>query len=332
MAKKITLFSAFTLIACAAICFYLNSNAGSDAGHLDPQFYSRSCPRVQQIVRSNVAKAIAKEARMGASLVRLHFHDCFVKGCDASILLDDTNSLIGEKRSRPNRDSARGFEVVDDIKSAVDKECNQTVSCADILALAARDSVVLAGGPSWEVPLGRRDSRSASLGGSNNNIPAPNTTFHTILNKFELQGLDIIDLVALSGSHTIGSARCVSFRQSLYNQSAGISKLDESHAALLRAHCPKSGGDENLYPLDFVTPRTFDNSYFKNLLSSKGLLSSDRALVSKNGVSMALVKIYAESNELFFQQFAKSMVKMGNISPLTGLSGEIRKNCRERNA
>ncbi|KAL0418843.1 UNVERIFIED_CONTAM: Peroxidase 72 [Sesamum radiatum] len=297
MAKKMTLFSAFTLIACAAICFYLNSNAGSDAGHLDPQFYSRSCPRVQQIVRSNVAKAIAKEARMGASLVRLHFHDCFVKGCDASILLDDTNSLIGEKRSRPNRDSARGFEVVDDIKSAVDKECNQTVSCADILALAARDSVVLAGGPSWEVPLGRRDSRSASL-----------------------------------GSHTIGSARCVSFRQSLYNQSAGISKLDKSHAALLRAHCPKSGGDENLYPLDFVTPRTFDNSYFKNLLSSKGLLSSDRALVSKNGVSMELVKIYAESNELFFQQFAKSMVKMGNISPLTGLSGEIRKNCRERNA
>ncbi|KAL0370610.1 UNVERIFIED_CONTAM: Peroxidase 72 [Sesamum angustifolium] len=316
MAKKMTLFSAFTLIACAAICFYLNSNAGSDAGHLDPQFYSRSCPRVQQIVRSNVAKAIAKEARMGASLVRLHFHDCFVKGCDASILLDDTNSLIGEKRSRPNRDSARGFEVVDDIKSAVDKECNQTVSCADILALAARDSVVLVSEKQKLVDrVGKfhwgRDSRSASLGGSNNNIPAPNTTFHTILNKFELQDLDIIDLVALSGSHTIGSARCVSFRQSLYNQSAGISKLDESHAALLRARCPKSGGDENVYPLDFVTPSTFDNSYFKNLLSSKGLLSSDRALVSKNGVSMELVKIYAESNELFFQQFAKSMVKMG---------------------
>ncbi|KAL0418841.1 UNVERIFIED_CONTAM: Peroxidase 72 [Sesamum radiatum] len=325
------LFSAFTLLACAAVCFYVNPNVGSDAGHLDPQFYSRSCPRVQQIVRSNVAKAVAKEARMGASLVRLHFHDCFVKGCDASILLDDANSLIGEKRSRPNRDSARGFEVVDDIKSAVDKECNQTVSCADILALAARDSIVLAGGPSWEVPVGRRDSRSASLGGSNNNIPAPNNTFHTILNKFDLQGLDIIDLVALSGSHTIGSARCVSFRDSLYNQSAGTSKLDKSYAAQLRSHCPSSGGDENLFPLDFATPRTFDNSYFKNLLSSKGLLSSDRALVSKNGVSMALVKIYAESNELFFQQFAKSMVKMGNISPLTGLSGEIRKKCRERN-
>ncbi|KAK4441261.1 Peroxidase 72 [Sesamum alatum] len=318
MAKQIALFAAFTLLACAAVCFYLNSDgAGSGAGHLDPQFYSRSCPRAQQIVRSNVAKAVAKEARMGASLVRLHFHDCFVK-----------------KRSRPNRDSARGFEVVDEIKSALEKECNQTVSCADILALAARDSVVLAGGPSWEVPLGRRDSRSASLSDSNKNIPSPNNTFQTILNKFALQGLDIIDLVALSGSHTIGSARCVSFKQSLYNQSAGLSsKLDESYAAQLRSHCPKSGaGDENLFHLDFVTPTTFDNGYFKNLLNSKGLLSSDRALVTKNGVSMELVKIYAMNNELFFQQFAKSMVKMGNISPLTGWSGEIRKKCRERNA
>lgn len=55
------------------------------------------------------------------------------------------------------------------------------------------------GGPSWEVPLGRRDSRSASLSGSNNNIPAPNNTFQTILTKFKLQGLNIVDLVALSG-------------------------------------------------------------------------------------------------------------------------------------
>lgn len=55
------------------------------------------------------------------------------------------------------------------------------------------------GGPSWEVPLGRRDSRGASLSGSNNDIPAPNNTFQTILTKFKRQGLDIVDLVALSG-------------------------------------------------------------------------------------------------------------------------------------
>ena len=49
------------------------------------------------------------------------------------------------------------------------------------------------------VPLGRRDSRSASLSGSNNNLPAPNNTFQTILSMFNRQGLDVTDLVALSG-------------------------------------------------------------------------------------------------------------------------------------
>lgn len=48
-------------------------------GHLYPQFYERSCPQLQQIVKSVVAKAVAKEARMAASLLRLSFHDCFVQ-------------------------------------------------------------------------------------------------------------------------------------------------------------------------------------------------------------------------------------------------------------
>ncbi|KAJ8485703.1 hypothetical protein OPV22_018188 [Ensete ventricosum] len=185
---------------------------------LYPQFYDHSCPKAQEIVKSIVAKAVAKEARMAASLLRLHFHDCFVKGCDASILLDSSGTIVSEKGSNPNRNSVRGFEVIDEIKSALEKACPHTVSCADILALAARDSTVLAGGPYWDVPLGRRDSLGASIQGSNNNIPAPNNTFQTILTKFKLKGLDLVDLVALSGSHTIGLSRCTSFRQRLYNQ------------------------------------------------------------------------------------------------------------------
>lgn len=138
-----------------------------------------------------------------------------------------------------------------------------------------------------------------------------------------------------AGSHTIGDARCTTFRQRLYNQSGnGLADftLDQSYASQLRARCPRSGGDQNLFFLDFVTPTKFDNSYFKNLLASKGLLNSDQVLVTKNQQSMGLVKQYAENMELFFQQFAKSMLKMGNISPLTGSRGEIRKNCRKINS
>ncbi|KAL8090527.1 hypothetical protein AgCh_039832 [Apium graveolens] len=151
-----------------------------------------------QIVKSIVSNAVTKDTRMAASLLRLYFHDCFVKGCDASILLDSSSSIINEKGSNPNRNSVCGFDVIDQIKSTLERECPQTVSCVDIMALDARDSTVLTGGPSWEVLLGRRDSRCARLSGSNYNIPAPNNTFQTILTKFKLQGLDIVDLVALS--------------------------------------------------------------------------------------------------------------------------------------
>lgn len=330
MAQLMSFLIAFSLLAFAPLCFC----GKSYSAYLYPQFYDHSCPKAKEIVKSIVAKAVAKETRMAASLLRLHFHDCFVKGCDASILLDSSGSIISEKRSNPNRNSARGFEVIDEIKSALEEECPQTVSCADILALAARDSTVLTGGPSWKVPLGRRDSKGASLSGSNNNIPAPNNTFQTILTKFKLHGLNVVDLVALSGSHTIGNSRCTSFRQRLYNQSGNgqpDNTLDQSYAAQLRRRCPRSGGDQNLFFLDFVSPTKFDNSYFKNILASKGLLSSDQVLSTKSEASMELVKKYAKNNGLFFQQFAKSMVKMGNISPLTGNRGEIRKNCRRIN-
>ncbi|KAM7529674.1 hypothetical protein LguiB_033084 [Lonicera macranthoides] len=330
MAHFMSFVICISLLAFAPLCFSVKTNSG----YLYPQYYDRSCPEAKEIVNSVVAKAVAKEARMAASLIRLHFHDCFVKGCDASLLLDSTGSLISEKRSNPNRNSARGFEVIDEIKSELEKACPNVVSCADILALAAKDSTVLTGGPSWEVPLGRRDSRDASLSGSNQNIPAPNNTFQTILTKFKLKGLDVVDLVALSGSHTIGNARCTSFRQRLYNQTGNgqpDTTLDQSYAAQLRTRCPRSGGDQILFNLDFVSPTKFDNSYFKLLLASKGLLSSDQVLVTRSEASLDLVKKYAENNEIFFEQFAKSMLKMGNISPLTGSRGEIRKRCRKMN-
>ncbi|GMY21125.1 peroxidase 59-like isoform X1 [Fagus crenata] len=121
---------------------------------LTPKFYGKTCPNLFTVVKNEVQKAFDKENRMAASLLRLHFHDCFVNGCDGSILLD---ALDGEKISTSNNNSARGYEVVDDIKSTIERECPGVVSCADILAIVARDSMVITRGPSWTVLLGRRD-------------------------------------------------------------------------------------------------------------------------------------------------------------------------------
>lgn len=58
-------------------------------------------------------------------------------------MLDDTTTMTGEKNAFPNKNSARGFEVIDAIKANVEKICPNTVSCTDILTLAARDAVNL---------------------------------------------------------------------------------------------------------------------------------------------------------------------------------------------
>lgn len=66
-----------------------------------------------------------------------------MQGCDGSILLDDTSAIQGEKNALPNKNSVRGFEVIDAIKANVEKACPATVSCADIVTLAAREAVFL---------------------------------------------------------------------------------------------------------------------------------------------------------------------------------------------
>ncbi|KAJ7966799.1 Peroxidase [Quillaja saponaria] len=302
---------------------------------LSPDFYQFTCPQANNIVMSVLEKAITNEPRMAASLLRLHFHDCFVQGCDASVLLDDTAIIASEKKAGPNKNSIRGFQVIDEIKSKLEEACPLTVSCADILSLAARGSAVLSGGPNWDLPLGRRDSKTASLTGANQNIPPPNATLANLVKFFKRQGLDEVDLVALSGGHTIGVARCVTFKQRLYNQNGNNQPdetLEKSYYFGLKSVCPKTGGDNNISPLDFGSPAKFDNTYFKLIIWGKGLLFSDQVLLTGNVENtIELVKSYAEDEGLFFEQFAKSMIKMGNIKPLTGFKGEVRKNCHRVN-
>ncbi|CAL9080696.1 unnamed protein product [Musa textilis] len=311
---RVLLFCFLALLACAA------------DGQLSPTFYSYTCPNLQSIVRSAMSQAVNKEGRMAASILRLFFHDCFVNGCDGSILLDDTSTFTGEKNAGPNANSVRGFEVIDTIKSNVEAACKATVSCADILALAARDGVVLLGGPTWTVQLGRRDATTASQSSANSNLPGPGSSLSQLISSFSSKGLSARDMTALSGSHTIGQARCATFRSHIYNDA----NVDASFASTRKQTCPASGGDSNLAPLDLQTPTTFDNRYYQNLVVRQGLLHSDQELFN-NGSQDSLVRQYSTNAAAFSSDFAAAMVKMGNISPLTGTQGEIRLNCRKVN-
>ncbi|XP_052184596.1 cationic peroxidase 1-like [Diospyros lotus] len=295
-------------------------------GQLSTDYYASTCPKALSTIRNVVFKAVANEHRMGASLLRLHFHDCFVNGCDASILLDDTSSFTGEKTAVPNKDSARGFDVIDTIKSAVENICPGVVSCADIVAVAARDSVVKLGGPWWAVQLGRRDSTTASFSGANSGIPSPFMDLAALISKFSNKGFTAKEMVTLSGAHTIGQAACRNFRSRIYNET----NIDSSFAASLKPNCPSAGGDSSLSPLDADTSDVFDNAYFKDLVNKKGLLHSDQQLFN-GGSTDSQVSAYSTGPAAFRSDFADAMVKMGSLSPLTGTNGEIRSNCRKIN-
>ncbi|CAN1349030.1 Peroxidase 4 [Linum perenne] len=297
MAPNTTFCIVLLLAACSAA---LSEATG---GKLSPGYYWRTCPVAPAIVEAGVAVALKIEPRMGASLLRLHFHDCFVNGCDASNLLDDNATFV-------DANSARGYEVIDEIKARVEEACPGIVSCADILALAAKDSVVYLGGPWWEVGLGRRDSFNLS----------------DLAANFWAHGLSFRDMVALSGAHTIGMARCTTFRDHIYDDS----DIDPLFAKWLQSICPLIGRDDVLAPLDYQTPIHFDNSYYVNLVHEKGLLHSDQELYNENHAA-SIVRFYVDHPDVFFEDFGVGMIKMGEIMPLTGNEGEIRKNCRKAN-
>ncbi|KVI08588.1 peroxidase 17 [Cynara cardunculus var. scolymus] len=292
-----------------------------------PEYYAKSCPNAELIVRYVMTKAMIREPRSGASVMRLQFHDCFVNGCDGSLLLDDTPTMLGEKLSLSNINSLRSYEVIDEIKEALETACPHTVSCADIVIMAARDAVLLSGGPNWDVKLGRKDSLTASQKDSDDIMPSPRANASMLIDLFARFNLSVKDLVALSGSHSIGKGRCFSIVFRLYSQ-LGPGQPDPSIEPKFREKldqlCPL-GGDGNVTGgLDF-TPQVFDNQYFKDLVNGHGFLNSDESLFTYVK-TRPYVRRYSEDESEFFRDFVEGMIKLGDLQ--SGRPGEIRRNCR----
>ncbi|KAL2453769.1 Peroxidase 5 [Abeliophyllum distichum] len=307
--------------AAIAATFFLLMISGQ--AQLSSTFYDSTCPNALSTIRTSIRQAVQSERRMAASLIRLHFHDCFVQGCDASILLDDAPGITSEKTAAPNDRSARGYEVIDAAKTAVENICPGVVSCADILAVAARDASAAVGGPSWTVKLGRRDSTTATRTLAESNLPSFRDSLDVLIGTFRDKGLNERDMVALSGAHTIGQARCGQFRERIYSNGTDI---DAGFASTRQRQCPTSGRDDSLAPLDLVTPNSFDNNYYKNLIQRKGLLESDQVLFS-GGSTDTIVTEYSNNPRTFSSDFGAAMIKMGDIEPLTGQTGIIRRIC-----
>ncbi|KAG8091479.1 hypothetical protein GUJ93_ZPchr0012g19918 [Zizania palustris] len=333
MAASSSPLAAAVVVAAAVVGLCV----GGGEAQLCEDYYDCTCPDAYDIVRRVLIEAQKSDTRIFASLIRLHFHDCFVQGCDASLLLDTVSGMQSEKESPPNNNSARGFDVVDNVKAALEDACPGVISCADLLALAAEISVELSGGPGWGVLLGRLDGKTSNFDGSLD-LPAPTDNLTVLQGKFLKLNLNDVDLVALSGGHTFGRVQCQFVTDRLYNFSGTNQPdptLDATYRAFLSQRCPQNGPPAALNDLDPTTPDTFDNNYYTNIEVNRGFLQSDQELKSSplaQGTTAPIVDGFATSQAAFFTSFAQSMINMGNIAPLTDPSvGEVRTSCRRVN-
>jgi len=308
--------------------------ARKDSG-LSVGFYKELCPKAEKVVRRVVTKAFKKDPGTPGDIIRLFFHDCFVRGCDASVLLESTPGNKAERDSKPNNPSLDGFEVISDAKEVLEKFCPQTVSCADILALSARDGTFLASGVDYVIPTGRRDGLVSKEDEVLPSVPHPDFKHDQLIENFTAKGFTAEEMVTLSGAHTIGTSHCSSFTDRLYKyKKDGAYGTDPAmpaaYAAHLKKKCPPktaAHNDTTMVQLDDVTPFVMDNQYYKNLLNGTVAFESDMALMD-DPETAALVELYArETSDYWTKRFAAAMVKVSKMDVLTGGEGEVRLNC-----
>ncbi|KAH7436694.1 hypothetical protein KP509_05G031600 [Ceratopteris richardii] len=240
-------------------------------------FYASKCPTVEDIVKAKMEAHFRSDPTVGAGVLRLYFHDCFVT-MNVMVHLPGNKA---EKDAGPNQ-SLRGFDVIDDIKQAVEEACPATVSCADIIAFATIDYVALAGGPSYSVGGGRLDSLTSVMRDVNM-LPSPDLSVERTRQAFAAQGLSIEDMVASLGGHTVGFSHCSFVTRRLFNfQNTGQPDASMSSDLVTRLSdfCPNppSAGSNPKLALDQETTELFDSSFYPQLTQGNGILQIDQEL------------------------------------------------------
>ncbi|CAM0906965.1 unnamed protein product [Alopecurus aequalis] len=324
MASRDAMIWVSCLLLLAAAC----QGAGA-APRLKVGYYQKTCPQAEYIVKTVVGEALKSNPGLGAGIIRMAFHDCFVQGCDASVLLDATPANPRpEKLSPPNFPSLRGFGVIDAAKAALEKVCPGVVSCADIIAFAARDSAYFLSGNkiNYDIPSGRFDGRVSLDSEALQFLPPPFFNLTELIASFKAKKMNEDDLVVLSGAHTIGVSHCSSFTDRL---PPNPSTMNPALSAQLQKKCPLSPTFTNdpTVVQDIVTPVQMDNQYYKNVRKGNVLFTSDAALLTSTLTSKK-VRQNALFPEVWEIKFARAMVKMSAIELKTAANGEIRKNCR----
>ncbi|OIT22640.1 PREDICTED: peroxidase 41-like [Nicotiana attenuata] len=290
-------------------------------------YYAITCPKFEEIVRDVVLQKQQQFPVTAAATLRLFFHDCAVDGCDASVLIKTTAFTKPELEHDINHSLAGdGFDLISHIKTALELACPGIVSCADILATATRNLVVMTGGPHYKVPLGRKDSLVSQASSVEGKLPRANETIDQMIKTFQGLGFNIQEMVALiGGGHTIGFVHCKEFANRIFSTPGPT--MNPKLAERLRGMCANYTTNTDMAAfLDVITPGTFDNMLFKNLMKGLGVLGSDQLLLS-DPRTRPFVEKYANDNQALSIDFALAMEKLNIYQVKIGNQGEVRRRC-----
>ncbi|XP_077215282.1 peroxidase 41-like [Tasmannia lanceolata] len=304
--------------------------------NLNQNYYKKTCPRFEEIVQNTVINKQMKQPTTAGGTTRLFFHDCFVDGCDASVLITSNAFNKAERDSDINLSlPGDAFDVVVRVKSELELDCPGVVSCSDILAVATRDLISMVGGPHYNVLLGRKDGLISQASRVEGNIPRGNMSISEILSIFATKGFTTQETVALSGAHTIGFSHCKEFVSRIYNYSK-LSDFDPSmnprYAEGLKKVCENYSKDPTMSSFnDIMTPGKFDNMYYLNLERGLGLLPFDQGLYADER-TRPYVELYAKNEQAFFEAFVNAMEKLSMVGVKMGGQGEVRRRCDQFNS
>lgn len=223
--------------------------------------------------------------------------------------------------------------MIQEAKRQLESACPGTVSCADILAFAARDAsnILSSGAINYGVPSGRRDGLTSAASDASQSLPPPFAQLDRLTELFAAKGFTQDELVTLSGAHSVGRAHCASFSQRIHPNVSDT--MDQEYGAGLQQQCPADAGDDGVAPVDQDqgTPAELDNQYYRNVIDGKVLFNSDWALISDD-TTRQMVADNAGNQARWAAKFIDAMRKMGTLDVLTGDQGEVRRFCNVTNS
>ncbi|KAJ7531165.1 hypothetical protein O6H91_14G034700 [Diphasiastrum complanatum] len=157
--------------------------------------------------------------------------------------------------------------------------------------------------------------------------------------KFSSKGLSTVDLVSLTGAHTIGQTDCRFFSYRLYNftSTGGADpSINTAYLPQLQQLCPPgAAAGTNKVALDKDSQLQFDAGYFNNIRQGNAVLEFDRRIFEDTSTQIYVDTFSGQFTNLvgvsFGTSFVNAMLAMSSIEVKTGTDGEIRRVCSKFN-